>query len=187
MLWSGPFFGIDNRNVHTLTLYYGYTLREVSTVQQSLDAVETSLEEELRRRQRRNGEVLDYLRETAFEVIPVSMVCGWAGISEGAFRARQRNYRRSRSLFLQPIFVHFSLRAVQVVKLQDVIDEFFPDGLSEEGEEELAIGRNNDSFFFTERGNCFRILHVGMVEPERIRLQMMKDAYKHGKGRQQEQ
>ena len=152
----------------------------------ALDAVEFSLQEELWRTQRRNDEVLDYLRATAFEVIPASVVCGWAGISEGAYRARQRNYRSSPNLFLQPIYVHIGLRAVQVVKLQDVIDEFFPDGLSEEDEEELAIGRNNDSFFFTERGNCFRVLHVGMVQPDQLRLQMMKDAYKHGRGRQQE-
>jgi hypothetical protein len=122
--------------------------------------------------------VKTWLREEsgAVEVIPATVVCGWAGISEGALRARQRQGR------LPPVYIHVGLRAIQVLQVSDVVDEFFPDGLDEEGQEELELGRGNDSFTFSESGAVWRILHAGLTKPERVRAALMKAAYKHGKG-----
>ena len=99
-----------------------------------------------------------------------------AGISEGALRARQRQGR------LPPVYIHVGLRAIQVLQVSDVVDEFFPDGLDEEGQEELELGRGNDSFTFSESGAVWRILHAGLTKPERVRAALMKAAYRHGKG-----
>ena len=122
--------------------------------------------------------VKTWLREEsgAVEVIPATVVCGWAGISEGALRARQRQGR------LPPVYLHVGLRAIQVLQVSHVVDEFFPDGLDEEGQEELELGRGNDSFTFSESGAVWRILHAGLTKPERVRAALMKAVYKHGKG-----
>ena len=119
-----------------------------------------------------------WLREDprTVEVIPATVVCGWAGISEGALRGRQRQGR------LLPVYIHVGLRAIQVLALSDVLDEFFPNGLDEEAQEELDIGRGNDSFTFTESGAVWRILHAGLTKPELVRAALMKAAYRHGKG-----
>ena len=112
----------------------------------------------------------------AVEVMPATVVCGWAGISEGALRARQRQGH------LLPVYIHVGLRAIQVLQVADVVAEFFPDGLDQEGCEELELGRSNDSFTFSDTGAVWRILHAGLTKPERVRAAMMKAAYKHGKG-----
>ena len=123
--------------------------------------------------------VKTWLREKsgAVEVIPATVVCGWAGISEGALRARQRQGR------LLPVYIHVGLRAIQVLQVSDVVDEFWPDGLDQEGEEELILGRANDSFTFSDSGAVWRILHAGVTPPKRVWAALMKEAYKHGKGR----
>ncbi len=119
--------------------------------------------------------VRNYLREQSVEVMPATVVCGWAGISEGALRGRQAKGR------LIPAYIHVGLRAIQVLRVEDVVQEFFPDGLDQEAQEELDLGRANDSFTFSERGWVWRILHAGLVKPEKMRLAMMKETYKHGK------
>ena len=116
--------------------------------------------------------VLELMREHAFEVIPSTMVCGWAGISEGAFRPRLKRMR--------PAYVHVGTRAIQVVPLADALAEFFPDGLDQEAQEELDLGRANDCFMFLN-GEPMRLLHAGMVKPDVARRAAMRHTYKHGK------
>ena len=83
---------------------------------------------------------------------------------------------------MTPVYIHVGLRAIQVLQVSHVVAEFFPDGLDEEGQEELELGRSNDSFTFAESGAVWRILHAGLTEPERVRAALMKAVYKHGKG-----
>ena len=120
-----------------------------------------------------------WLREEsgAVEVIPATVVCGWAGISEGALRAKQRQGR------IPPVYIHVGLRAIQVLQVSDVVAEFWPGGLDQEERDELILGRANDSFTFLDSGAVWRILHAGLTPPDRVRAALMKEAYKHGKGR----
>ena len=119
----------------------------------------------------------EILRGLAIEVIPSTIVCGMAGISEGAYRARLN--KRT----LSPWWVHFGLRSIQVVPVTQVVSEFFPDGLESEAAEELAFGRDNDSFIISDEGDCFRVLFAGFTDMGAVKRTAMAKAYKHGKGR----
>ena len=75
---------------------------------------------ELTKKQRAALDMQKRLRTIAFSVIPATIVCGLARISEGAYRARLKH--------LRPTFIYFGLRTIQVVPVEDVLREFFPDG-----------------------------------------------------------
>ena len=117
----------------------------------------------------------DRLRAMSFDVIPATIVCGMAGISEGAYRARLKQGQ------LRPSYIYFGLRMIQVVPVEDVLREFFPDGLDEEAEEELMFGLVNDSLIVSKAGNVFRVLFAGFTEMGEVKRAAMKHAYKHGK------
>ena len=115
----------------------------------------------------------DRLRAMSFDVIPATIVCGMAGISEGAYRARLK--------YLRPSSIHFGLRTIQVVPVEDVLKEFFPDGLNDEVEEELMFGLVNDSLIVSKAGNVFRVLFAGFSDIGAVKRAAMAHTYKHGK------
>ena len=115
----------------------------------------------------------DRLRAMSFDVIPATIVCGMAGISEGAYRARLKH--------LRPSSIHFGLRTIQVVPVEDVLKEFFPDGLNNEVEEELMFGLVNDSLIVSKAGNVFRVLFAGFSDIGAVKRAAMAHTYKHGK------
>ena len=117
----------------------------------------------------------DRLRAMSFDVIPATIVCGMAGISEGAYRARLKQGQ------LRPSYIYFGLRTIQVVPVEDVLREFFPGGLNEEVMEELDFGLVNDSLIISKAGNCFRVLFAGFSDIGAVKRAAMKHAYKHGK------
>ena len=117
----------------------------------------------------------DRLRNMSSDVIPATIVCGMAGISEGAYRARLKQGQ------LSPTYIHFGLRMIQVVPLDEVLREFFPDGPDEEAMEELAFGLDNDSLIISKTGNVFRVLFAGFSKISAVKQAAMKHAYKHGK------
>ena len=90
----------------------------------------------------------DRLRAMSFDVIPATIVCGMAGISEGAYRARLKQGQ------LRPSYIYFGLRMIQVVPVEDVLREFFPDGLDEEAEEELMFGPSQRQFDCLQGREC---------------------------------
>ena len=125
--------------------------------------------------------ILEFLRTYSFEVIPSPIVCGMAGISEGAFRARINKGR------MRPQYIHFGLRTIQVVPVKDVEAEFFPDGFDSEALEELAFGRANDSFTPMVReseAHWLRVLFAGLTDMGSVKRAAMAQTYKHGKGRE---
>ena len=115
------------------------------------------------------------LRAMALLVIPATIVCGMAGISEGAYRARLKQGQ------LDPRYVHFGLRTIQVVPMVQVKEVFFPDGWDQEASEELAFGLANDSLIISEAGYCYRVLFAGFTAVDALRQVAMKHAYKHGR------
>ena len=115
------------------------------------------------------------LRAISFVVIPATIVCGMAGISEGAYRARLKQGQ------LKPTYIYFGLRMVQVVPLDEVLQAFFPDGVDEEVEEELVFGFKNDSFIISEAGYVFRVLFAGFADIGAVKRAAMAHTYKHGK------
>ena len=117
----------------------------------------------------------DRLRAMSFDVIPATIVCGMAGISEGAYRARLKQGQ------LSPTYIYFGLRMIQVVPVDEVLREFFPDGLDEEAEEELMFGLVNDSLIVSKAGNVFRVLFAGFTDIGAVRRAAMAHTYKHGK------
>ena len=117
----------------------------------------------------------DRLRAMSFDVIPATIVCGMAGISEGAYRARVKQGQ------LSVTYIHFGLRMIQVVPVGEVLNVFFPDGLDEEAEEELAFGLDNDSLIISKQGNVFRVLFAGFSEIGAVKRAAMAHSYKHGK------
>ena len=119
----------------------------------------------------------DRLRAMSFDVIPATVVCGMAGISEGAYRARIKQGQ------LKPAYVHFGLRMIQVVPVSEVLEVFFPDGLDEDVMEELDFGLHNDSLIISDKGHCFRVLFAGFADMGAVKRAAMAHAYKHGKGR----
>ena len=119
----------------------------------------------------------DRLRAMSYDVIPATIVCGMAGISEGAYRARIKQGQ------LKPAYVHFGLRMIRVVPVSEVLNVFFPDGLEEEVMEELAFGLDNDSLIISKAGHCFRVLFAGFSDIGAVKRAAMKHAYKHGKSR----
>ena len=122
-----------------------------------------------------NARVLEYLRARALEVIPATIVCGMAGISEGALRARLKKGT------MDALYIHFGLRSIQVVPVEQVVREFFPDGLDEEATEELEFGRRCDSFT-PMYGTFLRVLFAGRTDMGAVRRAAMKESYKHGRG-----
>ena len=120
-------------------------------------------------------ECQDRLRELAIVVIPATIVCGLAGISEGAYRARVKQGQ------LGLRYVSFGLRMVQVVQLDEVIREFFPDGLEGEAEEELLFGWDNDSLIIDNNGLVCRVIFAGFADMGAVKRAAMAHAYKHGK------
>ena len=139
--------------------------------------METETVTELTEEQSATLEIRDRLRAMSFDVIPSTIVCGMAGISEGAYRVRLKQGQ------LRTRFVHFGLRIIQVVPVEDVIAVFFPDGPDEEVREELAFGFNNDSLIISDAGHCFRVLFAGFTDMGIVKRTAMAKAYKHGKGR----
>ena len=117
----------------------------------------------------------DRLRAMSFDVMPATIVCGMAGISEGAYRARLKRGQ------LGVRYIHFGLRMIQVVPVDEVLREFFPDGLDEEAEEEFMFGLVNDSLIISKEGNVFRVLFAGFTEISAVKRAAMAHAYKHGK------
>ena len=115
----------------------------------------------------------DRLRAISFDVIPATIVCGMAGISEGAYRARLK--------YLRPSYIYFGLRMIQVVPVEDVVKEFFPDGLGDEAREELAFGLDNDSLIISKTGYVFRVLFAGFSDIGAVKRAAMAHTYKHGK------
>ena len=113
------------------------------------------------------------LRSISFDLIPATIVCGMAGISEGAYRARLKH--------LRPRYIYFGLRMIQVVPVDDVVQEFFPDGLEEEAQAELMFGLVNDSLIIDKDGNVFRVLFAGFSDMGEVKRAAMAHAYKHGK------
>ena len=123
--------------------------------------------------------VLGYLRAYAYEVIPSPIVCGMAGISEGAFRARLNKGN------LRPSYIYFGLRTIQVVPVEQVEAEFFPDGFDSEALEELAFGRTNDSFI-PMKAHFLRVLFAGFTDMGAVKRAVMAETYKRGKNRNQD-
>ena len=120
-------------------------------------------------------ECQDRLRKIAVAVIPATIVCGMAGISEGAYRARVKQGQ------LGLRYVYFGLRMIQVVQLDEVLREFFPDGPDEEVSEELLFGWGNDSLIIDDNGLVCRVLFAGFADMGQVKRTAMAHAYKHGK------
>ena len=68
-----------------------------------------------------------------------------------------------------------------MVPVEDVLKEFFPDGLNDEVEEELMFGLVNDSLIVSKAGNVFRVLFAGFSDIGAVKRAAMAHTYKHGK------